>query len=321
MTRRDFLARCPVFLALTGAAILPAAAAQGQGQVEVEDLLGLGKRLLEDVVDPSALEAIRSGDPGRIQNWLGALTTELQGDHVLDLAALEDGAEQILPWLERSPATKGYASWLRARLDYFKVADYFRDTLPRPRRAPNQPEPPPMTPTPGQERKAWEKETGTRPEPKGASTWVPRLKPVFRGAGAPAELVWLAEVESSFDPQARSPAGAVGMYQLMPGTARDLGLATTPRDERLVPEKNAKAAATYLARMRRQFGDWQLALAAYNAGPGRVSETLKNRRAKSFDAIAPFLPAETQMYVPKFEAILKRREGRDLSALRSPGKA
>ncbi len=316
MTRRQLVGRCIGTLGVLGFAVRPPRAF---GQIE--DLLGLGKRLLGDAIDPSVLDAIRSGNPDQIQQWLGALTTELQGEHVLDLAALDEGAQRVLPWLERSSATKGYAAWLRARLDYFKVADYFRDTLPRPRRAPNQPEPPPMTPTPGQERKAWEKETGKRPEPRGASTWVPRLKPIFRGAGVPVELVWLAEVESSFDPQARSPAGAVGMYQLMPGTARDLGLATSPLDERLVPEKNAKAAATYLGRMRKQFGDWQLALAAYNAGPGRVAETLKNRRAKSFDAIAPSLPAETQMYVPKFEAILKLREGRGLNNLPSPGKA
>jgi len=288
---------------------------------QLDDLLGLGQRLLGDTLDPSVLEALRSGDPTQLRSWLKIATAELQGDHVLDLAALEDGAEVVLPLLDRSPTTKGYASWLRARMDYFKIADFFRDTLPRPRRAPNQPEPPPMTPTPEQERKAWKKQVDKQPQPKGAATWVPRLKPVFRTAGAPSEFVWLAEVESSFDPLAKSPAGAVGMYQLMPGTARELGLKTSPQDERLVPEKSAKGAATYLGRLRKQFGDWRLALAAYNAGPGRVAETLKRRRARSYDAIAPDLPAETQMYVPKFEALLQRREGLALSALKASGKA
>ena len=59
-------------------------------------------------------------------------------------------------------------------------------------------------------------------------------------------------------------------------------------------------------------------MAAYNAGPGRVADLLKRRRAASFDAIAPSLPAETQMYVPKFEALLKQREGDALCALRIP---
>jgi membrane-bound lytic murein transglycosylase D len=294
-----------------------AALGPGVAVAQLEDLLGLGQQLLGDHLDPAMLEALRSGDPAQLQSWLNVAAKELQGEHVLDLAALEDGAAVVLPLLDRSPATKGYASWLRARMDYFKVADFFRETLPRPGKAPNQPEPPPMTPTPEQERKAWKKQVEQQAPPKSAATWVPRLKPVFRKAGAPAEFVWLAEVESSFEPLARSPAGAVGMYQLMPGTARDLGLKTSPQDERLVPEKSAKAAATYLGRLRKQFGDWRLALAAYNAGPGRVAETLKRRRAKSYDAIAPHLPAETQMYVPKFEAVLQRREGRTLNTLKA----
>jgi membrane-bound lytic murein transglycosylase D len=297
--------------------MLGAGVAPSRAVAQLEDLLGLGQQLLGDQLDPAVLEAVRSGDPTQLQSWLKVAAEELQGEHVLDLAALEDGAAVVLPLLDRSPATKGYASWLRARMDYFKVADFFRDTLPRPPKAPNQPEPPPMTPTPEQERRAWKKQVEQQAPPRAAATWVPRLKPVFRKAGVPAEFVWLAEVESSFEPSARSPVGAVGMYQLMPATARELGLKTAPQDERLVPEKNARAAATYLGRMRRQFGDWRLALAAYNAGPGRVAETLKRRRAKSFDAIAPHLPAETQMYVPKFEAVLQQREGRTLNTLKA----
>jgi membrane-bound lytic murein transglycosylase D len=159
------------------------------------------------------------------------------------------------------------------------------------------------------------------PAPKGAAAWVPKLKPVFSSAGCPPELVWLAEIESSFDPQARSPAGAVGMYQLMPATTQGLGLKLEPKDERLEPEKSAKAGATYLRQMFRQFKDWRLALAAYNAGPGKVSDILKRRRAASFDAIAPSLPAETQLYVPKFEAVLQKREKLALAALKMPAAA
>lgn len=314
MTRRGFLGR-GLGLGLLGLGGRCAGAAQ------FGDLLGLGQQLLGGALDPSVLEALRSGDPSHVQTWLNLAASEMQGDRVLDLAALEDAAGVVLPLLERSSETRGYASWLRARMDYFKVADFFRDTLPRPGRLPNQPEPPPMTPTPEQERKAWKKQVEQQSQPKGAATWVPRLKPVFRKAGVPQEFVWLAEVESAFDPGAMSPAGAAGMYQLMPATARDLGLKTAPRDERLVPEKSAQGAATYLGRLKKQFGDWRLALAAYNAGPGRVADTLKRRRAKSFDAIAPDLPAETQMYVPKFEAVLQRREGLALGNLKASRKA
>ncbi len=134
----------------------------------------------------------------------------------------------------------------------------------------------------------------------------------------PPELVWLAEVESSFDRRARSPAGAAGLFQLMPATARRYGLRTWPVDHRLRPEESARAVAQYLADLHRQFKDWRLALAAYNAGEGTVQELLDQRKARTFDAIATRLPAETQMYVPRVEATLARREGVKLGQLRVP---
>jgi membrane-bound lytic murein transglycosylase D len=134
----------------------------------------------------------------------------------------------------------------------------------------------------------------------------------------PTELVWLAEVESSFDPSARSPAGAVGLFQLMPATAKSLDLSLWPWDERRNPEKSARAAAVYLRSLHKRFDDWPLALAAYNAGEGRVSDLLRKRKARSFDAISDALPAETQMYVPKVEATVLKREGRTLAQLKSP---
>jgi membrane-bound lytic murein transglycosylase D len=128
-------------------------------------------------------------------------------------------------------------------------------------------------------------------------------------------MVWLGEVESGFDAHARSPAGATGMFQLMPDTARALGLSLKPKDERQDPDRSAKAAAYYLRYLALKFRDWRLAVAAYNAGEGRIREALVRRKARTFDGIATGLPAETQMYVPKVEAVIQRREGVSLSSL------
>ena len=154
--------------------------------------------------------------------------------------------------------------------------------------------------------------------PPGAQTYVSRLKPIFVGGGAPAELVWLAEVESGFDTVARSPSGAVGLFQLMPETAKSLGLTLAPWDQRLQPEKNARAAARYLKYLHEVFGDWRLAVAAYNAGEGLVSRLLEKRAVRSYDEIAIDLPAETQTYVPKVEATILRRERVTLQELKLP---
>ena len=154
--------------------------------------------------------------------------------------------------------------------------------------------------------------------PTGASAWAARLKPFFVAERIPEELVWLAEVESSFQPGARSPVGAVGLFQLMPPTAKSLGLSLRPDDERLQPEKSAGAAAKYLRYLYGRFKDWPLALAAYNAGEGRVLGLMEKRKAGTFDQIATRLPAETQMYVPKMNATLLRREGTTLDKLPPP---
>jgi membrane-bound lytic murein transglycosylase D len=111
------------------------------------------------------------------------------------------------------------------------------------------------------------------------------------------------------------------MFQLMPATARRFGLSVGwLADDRKHAEKSATAAAKYLTALHRQFRDWRLALAAYNCGEGRVAALMKKHRVTTFDALAPHLPAETQMYVPKVEATLLKREGRWLARLPAPGK-
>ena len=245
-----------------------------------------------------------------MKQFFSDMQKELHGEYVIDLASLKDAARNIVPLLEGYEDTQPYAAWLKARLDYLDVADQFRahhSAAERQRRA-SRPRPLP-NPAPKMEREIWVKKLADRPWPDSAKPYVPRLKPIFAAQKVPPELVWIAEVESSFDRRARSPAGAAGLFQLMPATAKRYGLSTWPLDHRLRPEESARAAAQYLRYLHGEFKDWRLALAAYNAGEGTVQKLLKQHKAKTFDAIATHLPAETQMYVPRVEATLARREG------------
>ena len=94
-------------------------------------------------------------------------------------------------------------------------------------------------------------------------------------------------------------------------------MVSLPHRPQLEAEKSARAAARYLRHLHGRFGDWRLALAAYNCGEGRVSGLLKKHRGKSYDDINQFLPVETQMYVPKIEATLRKREKLNLRDLKT----
>jgi membrane-bound lytic murein transglycosylase D len=270
---------------------------------------------VRDNLDESALDGL-GVDKDRVQRFLEEIRRRFQGSYVFDLNALHETATEILPVLQQFEETRPYAVWLQAHLDYFDVAEELRRDVkpvletPQPSRLPN--------PSPELQRSVWVRELKDRSLPPMADGYVPRLKQIFAAEKLPPELVWVAEVESSFNPVARSPAGAVGLFQLMPATARSLHLSLRPQDERLQTEKNARAAARYLRQLYGRFGDWQLALAAYNAGESRVGELLKKHKARGFDAIAHRLPAETQLFVPKVEATLRKREGCALAALRLP---
>ena len=163
----------------------------------------------------------------------------------------------------------------------------------------------------------WREKVAKRKRPASADTWVPRLSKIFREAGIPEELVWVAEIESTMNPDAVSRSGAVGLFQLMPVTAEYLGLSVKPNDERRDPELNAKACAKYLRQLHKRFDSWPLALAAYNCGPTRVSKLCK-ARGRSFDAIVPDLPSETVFYVPRIYETILLRTGVDPETLPPP---
>jgi membrane-bound lytic murein transglycosylase D len=284
----------------------------------LDDLMDSAEQWAKENLDDDALRALQNVDREKVKQFLSDIQKQLHGEYVIDLASLKDAARNIVPLLEGYEDTQPYATWLKARLDYLDVADQFRLIIPRPKGAPGQPAPPVPNPAPKMEREIWVKKLVARPWPDSAKPYVPRLKPIFAAQKVPPELIWIAEVESSFDRRARSPAGAAGLFQLMPATAKRYGLSTWPLDHRLRPEESAQAAAQYLGYLHGEFKDWRLALAAYNAGEGTVQKLLKQHKAKTFDAIATHLPAETQMYVPRVEATLARREGITLSQLRVP---
>lgn len=124
--------------------------------------------------------------------------------------------------------------------------------------------------------------------------------------GMPSDLALLPFIESAFNPQAMSSARASGMWQFMPGTGRDFELRQNLfRDDRRDVLASTRAALDYLQRLHGMFGDWQLALAAYNWGEGNVGRAIqRNRRAglpADYESLR--MPAETRNYVPKLQAV------------------
>lgn len=133
--------------------------------------------------------------------------------------------------------------------------------------------------------------------------------PIFEEAldryGIPMELKYLPVIESALNPTAVSPAGATGIWQFMPSTATGLGLeVNSVVDERRDPVRSSEAAARYLKQLYNTYGDWSLAIAAYNCGPGNVNKALRRVGSGKHDfwEIYPYLPAETRTYVPAFIA-------------------
>ncbi|MBI4477998.1 MAG: LysM peptidoglycan-binding domain-containing protein [Acidobacteria bacterium] len=141
------------------------------------------------------------------------------------------------------------------------------------------------------------------------SQYLPMIQNVFRAEGLPLDLAYVPLIESAFKPNALSRAKARGVWQFMRGTALEHGLkADWYVDERSDPEKATRAAASYLKTLHKIFkGDWHLALASYNGGPGRVERAMKRARRTDFWELARkvgFLPKETREYVPMILAAI-----------------
>lgn len=298
------------------ALLLPTIGFGADDALSLDDMVSSAQQWAHENLNDDTLQALQQVDREKVREILAQFQRRFQGEYVLDLAGLKQTASAALPLLESYDDTVPYALWLKNRMDYLDVADQLRLIIPSPEPKPGQAPRPAPSPRPEQEREIWITHLAKRSYPENAKPYVLKLKSIFSSEGVPPELVWIAEVESSFDPRVRSPAGAAGMFQLMPATAKRYGLRTTwPFDQRLTPEPGARAAAEYLHYLHAHFKDWRLAVAAYNAGEGTVQNLLTRRTARTYDAIASKLPAETQMYVPKVEATLLRREGVKLAEL------
>lgn len=138
-----------------------------------------------------------------------------------------------------------------------------------------------------------------------SSIYFPVFEDIFQQKGLPLDLKYLSVVESGLRPKATSRSGAAGLWQFMRPTGRMMGLEINRTiDERRDIEKSTEAAADYLLYLHEKFGDWTLAIAAYNCGPGNLRKAIRKSGGKrNFWEIRKYLPKETREYVPKFIAI------------------
>ncbi len=137
--------------------------------------------------------------------------------------------------------------------------------------------------------------------------YLPMMQKELKSAGLPLDLAYLAMIESGFNQRACSTAQATGLWQFMTETGRQYNLRIDSYvDERRDAEKSTKAAVAMLGNLYREFGDWNLAVAAYNAGPGKIGTGLKKYNATTFWDLAreQYLSLETIRYVPQLMAAI-----------------
>lgn len=307
---------------------LPEPAKDAPEQPSTDQLYEAGRALFDRYAPPEIKEQYDFPSKEQWDEFSQRLQGALDGDDLKELGRFLPEARTALTTLRTLPGYDAYADWLQERIDYLEAAGQATQSAP-PTTAPSTPtapaepaEPKPSTiPAPVVAHVAvpyyelWLERIRARPTPDRADKLMPLLAAAFVAEGVPGELAWLAEAESTLNPAARSPAGAKGLFQLMPDTAKSLGLSTFMPDERTNVEKSARAAAKYLRQLHEKFGDWPLAFAAYNAGEGRVARLLKQKNGASFADIAGSLRAETRMYVPKVCATIAVRAGVPITAL------
>jgi membrane-bound lytic murein transglycosylase D len=134
-----------------------------------------------------------------------------------------------------------------------------------------------------------------------SDSYFSTIATIFSQYNLPDELKYLAVVESKLKHTATSRAGAAGLWQLMPATARALGLKISGKtDERRQFHKSTVAAAKYLKSLYNTYGDWLLVLAAYNAGSGNVNKAIQKSGSRNFWHLQQYLPAETRVHVKRY---------------------
>ena len=299
-----------LFAVATGFAAEPPPAPK-PAEPSSDEVYELGKSLFDQYAPAEIKEQYEFPSRERWDKFAGRLQQALDNDNLAELAAYEPEAKAVLAALRALPGYEDYADWLAARIDYIEAAKQVTRLPPPPKPGQLAPDIPYYD--------LWLQRIRARPTPARADELMPILRAAFAAEGVPPEVAWLAEVESSLDPSARSPAGAKGLFQLMPVTARALGLSTMLPDERANAEKSAHAAARYLQTLHAKFREWPLAFAAYNAGEGRVRRMLAAHEGSKFADIAALLPSETRMYVPKVCATIAVRTGVTPEKLASPG--
>ena len=135
------------------------------------------------------------------------------------------------------------------------------------------------------------------------SMYFPIFEKYIKEKNLPMDLRFLPIVESALDPNAVSRSAATGLWQFMKPTGEEYGLYNNHFvEERKDPHRSTKAALTYLEKLYSKYGDWSLALAAYNGGPGTVNRAIKRGKSKNFWKIKKYLPKETRNYIPAFTA-------------------